>query len=173
MPLPEIPPYSRGLLPYLRPIVPRASGAPLPYSAEYDPSLVARMPLSGRPYLRLRPPLAMPPGRAIWTGERWELVCPWPGCFWHHPSGIALRAHWTRTHQSVNDPDVLVPGPLGLNPQLFRARDWHAGGPISDVAGQVDRVRSAGLRPWDQSVRGYECRKENTARFARKLDRRR
>lgn len=169
MPLPEIPAYSRGLLPYLRPLPFRTPQKPLPFYGEYDPMAVGRSALTGRPYLRPLWPRTTPSQRSVWKNGRWELVCPYPGCGFTHPSGIAQQAHWQRVHQSKNDPDLVLAGPFGLDPKVYRASDWHRGGAISDVLGRQETLRRSSVRAYEVAVRGQECRRENTARFARHL----
>lgn len=177
MPLPEIPAYSRGLLPFLRSRPAPGGAGALPFYNEYNSQYVGRGVLSGLPYIRPQAPRSLPLFEPVYRNNRWELLCPWPKCGWSDPSGVAVRAHWQSAHQSRNDRDVVLWNRFGLQPQLYRTKDWWEGGRITDLSGrrdarrlvlqkfQAERVK----RAYELTVRGQECRPENSARFARPL----
>jgi len=169
MPLPEIPAYSRGLLPFLRPTPINGSGHPLFWGESFDPRFVGRGLFSARPYLRPLPPLPAIEESGVLRGDKWEVSCPFPGCRRSFLSAVARKAHWQTEHQSRGDSPVVVPGPLKIGTRIFRSEDWWAGGRITDVGGRQEAMRTAGRRLWEETVRGYECEKKDTALFARRI----
>jgi hypothetical protein len=144
MTLPHIPAYSRGMLPYLRPIPISGSGIPLRFDREYDSKYIGRDPFIGKPYLRPLPPLPINNNKGIFINGKWKKLCPFPDCEWISKglSGFELIAHWQSTHQSRNDQQVMLPGDFGLRPSLYKPHDWWKMGRITDIRGRQEQLHN-------------------------------
>jgi len=177
MPLPEIPAYSRGVLPFVRPL-PIAAGGLLPREFSYPDRFISRHP-SGAPYVRPIGPID-PGEQWVWRNEGWERLCRWPECDRSFKSGYDLVTHWQRVHQSPNDPPAWTKNHFGLYPQLHLPEDWYGGGTITDAAGRREAARRV-PPAYLTAVQTQKCpscalnpghKGAHTFNFARRIDRR-